>query len=70
MEKDTLQGIQVDVQDDSRISVAEALEGAGGERAEYVRVRTRSEVAWLRLVSEWFDQEAQRLDRELATARA
>ena len=70
MEKDSLEGIQVEVQDDSRISVPDALDGAGDERAEYVRVRARAEVAWLRLVSEWFDQEAQRLDRELAAARA
>jgi hypothetical protein len=68
MERDSLQGIQLDVQDDSRIPVAEALAGAGREQAEYVRTRTRSEVAWLRLVSEWFDEEARRLDRELASA--
>ena len=29
---------------------------------------TRAEVAWLRVVSEWFDDEAERLDRELAAA--
>jgi hypothetical protein len=51
------------------ISVADALRIAGDQHAEYVRVRTRSEVAWLRLVSEWFDEEAERLDRELAATR-
>jgi hypothetical protein len=70
MERDSLQGIQLEVQEDSGISVPAALAGAGEERAEHVRVRTRAEVAWLRLVSEWFDQEAERLDRELAAARA
>jgi len=70
MERESLQGIQLEVQDDSGISVPDALDGAGKKQAEYVRVRTRAEVAWLRLVSEWFDQEAQRLDRELASARA
>jgi hypothetical protein len=52
----------------SGVSVAEALKIAGEDHAEYVRVRTRAEVAWLRIVSEWFDEQAQRLDRELAAA--
>ena len=43
---------------------------AGDEYADFVRVRTRSEVAWLRLVSEWFQEEAQRLDSELSAAAA
>jgi len=51
------------------LGVAEALRLAGDEYADYVRVRTRSEVAWLRLVSEWFQEEAQRLDTELTSAR-
>lgn len=50
------------------LSVADALRIAGERNADYVRVRTRSEVAWLRLVAEWFDHEAQRLDGELASA--
>jgi hypothetical protein len=50
------------------LSVAEAMRLAGDDYAEYVRVRTRSEVAWLRLVAEWFDDQAKRLDRELAAA--
>ena len=49
------------------LSVADAVRLAGEEHADYVRVRTRSEVAWLRLVSEWFQAEAQRLDRELSS---
>ena len=46
----------------------EIHDGAG--LAEYVRVRTRAEVAWLRVVAEWFEQQAARLDRELASAHA
>jgi hypothetical protein len=50
------------------ISVGDALRVAGDEYADYVRIRTRSEIAWLRLVSEWFDDEAERLDRDLSEA--
>jgi hypothetical protein len=50
------------------ISVGDALRVAGDEYADYVRIRTRAEIAWLSLVSEWFDGEAKRLDGELAAA--
>ena len=50
------------------LSVADAMRVAGDRHADYVRIRTRSEVAWLRLVSEWFEQEARRLDGELSAA--
>jgi hypothetical protein len=53
---------------DRELSVADAIRVAGDQHAEYVRIRTRSEVAWLRLVSEWFEQEARRLDGELSAA--
>jgi hypothetical protein len=53
---------------DRELSVADAIRVAGDQHADYVRIRTRSEVAWLRLVSEWFEQEAARLDRELGMA--
>jgi hypothetical protein len=53
---------------DRELSVADAMRVAGDQHADYVRIRTRSEVAWLRLVSEWFDQEARRLDSELTAA--
>ena len=43
------------------VSVARALELAGSEHADYVRTRTRSEVAWLQVVSEWFSDQAERL---------
>lgn len=52
------------------VSVAEAIEMAGADHADYVRTRTRAEVAWLQVVSEWFSEQAERLDRELAGSRA
>ena len=51
--------------DGEGLTVADAVRLAGEEYEEYVRIRTRSEVAWLRLVSEWFDEQADRLDRDL-----
>ena len=54
--------------EERELSVADAIRVAGDQHANYVRIRTRSEVAWLRLVSEWFEQEARRLDRDLKTA--
>jgi hypothetical protein len=56
--------------DRAGLSVAEAMRIAGEEHADYVRVRTRAEVAWLRVVSEWFEEQAERLDRDLSAARA
>jgi len=53
---------------DRELSVADAIRIAGERHADYVRIRTRSEVAWLRLVSEWFEQEARRLDEDLRLA--
>jgi hypothetical protein len=50
------------------VSVADAIQIAGERHADYVRIRTRSEIAWLRLVSEWFEEEARRLDAELRDA--
>jgi hypothetical protein len=54
---------------DRELSVADAIRIAGDQHADYVRIRTRSEVAWLRLVSEWFEQEARRLDGDLRAVR-
>jgi hypothetical protein len=59
-----------DGHDGPGVSVADAIDIAGEDHAEYVRVRTRAEVEWLRLVSEWFADQAERLDRDLAGARA
>jgi len=50
------------------VSVNEALELAGADHANYVEVRTRAEIAWLHLISEWCQDQAERLDRELAVA--
>jgi hypothetical protein len=57
-----------DGSEDRELSVADAIRVAGDDHADYVRIRTRSEVAWLRVVSEWFEQEARRLDGELTEA--
>src|SRR3954452_14751684 len=51
--------------EDRDLTVADAMRLAGERHADYVRIRTRSEIAWLRLVSEWFEDEARRLDSEL-----
>jgi hypothetical protein len=52
----------------SRLSVAEAIALAGGEYAPYVTTRTRAEVEWLRAVADWYRQQADRLQGELAEA--
>ena len=41
-----------------------------GDYSRYVAVRTRSEVEWLRAVSDWCRAEAGRLDHELSRSRA
>lgn len=56
--------------DGAGLSVADAMRIAGEDHAAYVQVRTRAEVAWLRLVAEWFEEQAERLDRDLVAARA
>jgi hypothetical protein len=52
------------------ISVSEATRLAGDEFADYVAIRTRAEAEWLRAVSDWYRDEADRLQRELASAEA
>jgi hypothetical protein len=52
------------------LSVAEALELAGDQHAEYVEVRTRAEVEWLRLIAEWYREQADRLAGDLRVASA
>jgi hypothetical protein len=56
--------------DAEEISVAEAIELAGDDHAGYVTTRTRAEVEWLRLVAEWYRDQADRLAVDLAGARA
>jgi hypothetical protein len=53
----------------TRVSVSEAARLAGDEFAEYVTVRTRAEAEWLRAVSDWYREQADRLQRELVDAR-
>ena len=52
------------------VSVSEAEELAGEEFGDYVAVRTRAEAEWLRAVSDWYREQADRLQRQLADARA
>ena len=52
------------------MSVSDAIALAGDEYAGYVTVRTRAEVEWLRTVADWYRQQADRLQGELAEAGA
>jgi hypothetical protein len=54
----------------TRLSVSEATRLAGQEYADYVSVRTRAEAEWLRAVSDWYREQADRLQRELVEARS
>ena len=54
----------------SSVSVAEAVDLAGAEFGDYVAIRTRAEAAWLRAVADWYGDQADRLQRELAEAGA
>lgn len=49
----------------SNVSVSEAVDLAGEEFAGYVAIRTRAEVEWLRAVSDWYRQQAERLQGQL-----
>ena len=42
---------------------------SAGEHADRVRLRTREEVAWLRVAAERVSERAERLDRQLTAAR-
>jgi hypothetical protein len=55
---------------DAALSVEQALALAGAGHGDYVVTRTRAEVEWLRLVAEWFAQQAERLDTDLDRAVA
>ena len=52
----------------SNLSVSEAVDLAGHDYADYVEVRTRAEVEWLRAVADWYRQQADGLQRQLAEA--
>jgi hypothetical protein len=51
------------------VSVAQAADLAGDEFVDYIEVRTRSEVEWLRAVADWYRQRADRLQSQLADGR-
>jgi len=52
------------------VSVAEARDLAGEEFGDFVEVRTRSEVEWLRAVADWYRERANHLESQLATEPA
>src|SRR5204863_3367799 len=51
------------------VSVSDATRLAGEDFGDYVAVRTRAEAEWLRAVSDWYRDQADRLQRELAETR-
>ena len=52
------------------VSLPDAIDLAGDEYSEYVTVRTRAEVEWMRTVAEWYREQAELLSRELRAATA
>jgi hypothetical protein len=54
----------------SPVSLDEAMDLAGDDFASYVAVRTRAEAAWMRVVADWYREQADLLARELAGAEA
>jgi hypothetical protein len=52
----------------SNVSVSEARHLAGEEFARYVDVRTRAEAEWMRAVSDWYRDQAERLEGQLGEA--
>jgi len=54
----------------SNLSVSDAVELAGDEYAGYVATRTRAEVEWLRAVADWYREQADRLQGQLADVSA
>ena len=52
------------------LTVSEAVDLAGVDYADYVEVRTRAEIEWLRAVADWYRQQADRLHGQLADAQA
>jgi hypothetical protein len=53
-----------------QISVLDAITVAGEENADYVKTRTRAEVAWLWVLAEWCEDRANALSRDLDGALA
>jgi hypothetical protein len=54
----------------SNLSASEAKDLAGDEYAGYVEVRTRAEVEWLHAVADWYRDQADGLQRQLADVKA
>jgi hypothetical protein len=52
------------------VSLPDAIDLAGDDYSEYVAVRTRAEVEWMRTVAEWYREQAELLSRELRAATA
>ena len=50
------------------VSLPDAIELAGDDYSEYVAVRTRAEVEWMRAVAEWYREQADALSGELRAA--
>ena len=52
------------------VSLPDAIDLAGDDYSEYVAVRTRAEVEWMRAVTDWYREQAELLSRELRAATA
>ena len=52
------------------VSLPDAIDLAGDDYSEYVAVRTRAEVEWMRAVADWYREQAELLSRELRAATA
>jgi hypothetical protein len=52
------------------VTLPDAIDLAGDDYSEYVAVRTRAEVEWMRTVAEWYREQAELLSRELRAATA
>jgi len=52
------------------VSLPDAIDLAGDDYSEYVAVRTRAEVEWMRTVADWYREQAELLSRELRAATA
>ena len=52
------------------LSVSEAKRLAGSEYQRYVETRTRAEIEWLNAVADWYRDQAELLQSELAESRS
>jgi len=56
--------------DGASLSLDEAMDLAGDDFSSYVAVRTRAEAEWMRVVADWYREQADALAHELAGAEA